>query len=102
AACSSGWYTSSPVSVAIAGSDSGSGVASITYTTDGSDPATSGTATTVSGASASLNITTLGQTTVKWIATDNVGNVSSVSSQLVKLDTTAPSAPSGFAFSGLS
>src|SRR5205085_1260990 len=39
-------------------------------------------------------------TTVKWLAEDNVGNMSSISSQLVKLDDTAPSAPTSFGFSG--
>ena len=48
---------------------------------------------------ASLNVTALGTTTVKWIAEDNVGNVSTVSSQDVKLDTTVPSAPTSFTFS---
>ncbi|HVP74705.1 MAG TPA: chitobiase/beta-hexosaminidase C-terminal domain-containing protein, partial [Gaiellaceae bacterium] len=105
AACSAGWYTTSPVSVAITGNDGGAGVERIVYTTDGSTPAIDGSdtvtnGTEVAGANASFNITTLGTTTVKWIAEDNVGNVSSVSSQTVKLDTTAPSAPS-LGFSGL-
>src|SRR5262249_1923563 len=50
-------------------------------------------------ASASLNVTALGTTMVKWIAEDNVGNVSAVSSQAVKLDTSAPNAPTSLAFS---
>ena len=87
--------------MAIAGSDAGAGVQRITYTTDGSDPTSSGTATTVAGANASFNITTLGTTTVKWIAEDNVGNISTVTTQTVKLDTSAPTAPT-LGFSGLS
>ena len=71
------------------------GVKQIKYTTDGTNPTSSGTATTVNAATAGFNITTLGTTTVKWIAEDNVGNVSAVSSQDVKLDSTAPSAPTG-------
>jgi len=103
AACLAGWYSASPVTVdiAVAGEGSGSGVKQITYTRDGSDPTSSGTATTVAGNAASLNVTALGTTTVKWVAEDNVGNVSTVSSQDVQLDTTAPSAPTGFAFSAL-
>ena len=92
AACIAGWYSASPVTVDIsAGGETGaSGVKQITYTTDGSDPTSSGTATTVAANSASFDITALGTTTVKWVAEDNVGNVSTVSSQDVKLDTTAP------------
>jgi hypothetical protein len=98
------WYTSSPVGIAISGSDGGSGVGRIVYTIDGTDPTIDGSdnvtnGTVVAGASASFNVTTLGTTTVKWIVEDNVGNISSVSSQVVELDTTAPSAPS-LAFSG--
>ena len=85
-ACIAGWYTSSPVAIAISGSDGGAGVERIVYTTDGSDPTINGSdtvtnGTEVAGNSASFNITTLGTTTVKWIAEDNVGNISSVSSQ---------------------
>ena len=38
AACSAGWYTSSPVAIALTGSDGGAGVQRIVYTTDGSEP----------------------------------------------------------------
>ena len=103
-ACSAGWYTSSPVAIAIAGSDGGAGVERIVYTTDGSAPAINGSdvvtnGTEVDAPSASFNIVSLGTNTVKWIVEDNVGNVSSISSQTVKLDTTAPTAPTGFTFS---
>ncbi len=93
----SGWYTSSPVSVAIAGGgESGaSGVRRIVYTTDGSTPAIDGTdtvtnGTEVTGANASFNVTAEGTTTVKWIVEDNVGNVSGVGTQSVQLDTVHP------------
>ena len=99
-ACSAGWYTSSPVAISIAaGGESGaSGVERIVYTTNGSAPAINGSdvvtnGTEVDSAAANFNIVALGTTTVKWIAEDNVGNVSSISSQTVKLDTTAPNAP---------
>ncbi|MGZ3442558.1 MAG: beta strand repeat-containing protein, partial [Polyangia bacterium] len=102
-ACSAGWYTSTPVAIAIsaAGETGGSGVQRIKYTTDGTNPTSSGTATTVNAATANFNVTTLGTTTIKWIGEDNVGNVSGVSTQDVKLDTTVPSAPS-LGFSSLS
>ena len=104
-ACSAGWYTSSPVAVAITGGDSsGAGVERIVYTTDGSTPTINGSdvvthGTEVDATSASFNITNLGTNTVSWIVEDNVGNVSSVSTQTVKLDTSAPTAPTGFTFS---
>ena len=88
AACA-GWYTTSPVSVTLAATDGGSGVAQIKYTTDGSDPATSGTAVVYSGA-----FDVAATTTVRHAAEDKVGNVESASSQLVQVDTTAPGAPS--------
>jgi hypothetical protein len=100
APCAASWYTTSPVHVAISASDSGAGVESVTYTTDGSNPASSATGTTVSASAVALDVATLGTTTVKWMATDEVGNVSSAGSQDVELDTTAPNAPS-LSFSGL-
>ena len=104
-ACSAGWYTSSPVAMSITGSDGGSGVERIVYTTDGSAPTINGSdavtnGTEVDAGSAGFNITALGTTAVKWIAEDNVGNITGISSQTVKLDTTAPTAPTGFSFSG--
>ena len=101
AACSAGWYTVAPVAIAIGATDSGADVKSISYTTDGTNPNTSPTATTVSSASATFNVTALGATTIKWVAEDNVGNVSTVSTQDVELDTTAPNTPT-LAFSGFS
>ena len=105
-ACSAGWYTSSPVAVAITGADSsGAGVERIVYTTDGSTPTINGSdvvthGTEVDATSASFNVTSDGTTTITWIAEDNVGNVSSPDTQIVKLDTSAPTAPTGFTFSG--
>ncbi len=100
-ACSAGWYTGSPVAVAITtGGESGaSGVERIVYTTDGSAPTINGSdvvtnGTEINATSASFNVTTLGTTTIKWLAEDNVGNISATGTQTVKLDTSAPSAPS--------
>ena len=101
-ACSAGWYLASPVGVTItaAGETGESGVKRIVYTTDGSDPAIDGsdtvtTGTEVSGASASLNVSAEGATTIKWIAEDNVGNITAVGSKTVQIDTIAPNTTIG-------
>jgi peptidoglycan/xylan/chitin deacetylase (PgdA/CDA1 family) len=80
--CSS-WYKA-PVSVSLAATDSGgSGVDKTLYTTDGSDPATSGTTYT--------GPFTIAQTsTVRFFSTDKAGNIEPTRSQLIRLDTTVP------------
>jgi len=84
AACSSGYYQPG-VLISLSATDAGSGVASIRYTTDGTDPSlTNGS--TYTGAFV-LNVTL----TVKYRAYDNVGNVEPVNSQLVQIDGTPPS-----------
>jgi peptidoglycan/xylan/chitin deacetylase (PgdA/CDA1 family) len=82
ATCSSGGYTA-PVSVSLSSVDSGTGVAVIRYTTDGSDP------TPVSPVySAPFSVGTT--TTVKYRAWDNAGNIEATKSQLISIDTVAP------------
>jgi peptidoglycan/xylan/chitin deacetylase (PgdA/CDA1 family) len=82
-ACSSGWYTAS-VSVSLSATDSGSGVAAIRYTTDGSDPDSSSPLYT--------NPFTVSTTaTVKYRAWDNAGNIEPTQTQLIQIDTTVPS-----------
>lgn len=89
AANGAGWNNTSPVAVALSASDGGgSGVASLKYTIDGSDPTSSGTAAVYTTA-----LSIAATTTVKYFAADVAGNASSVSTQLVKVDTSAPSAP---------
>jgi peptidoglycan/xylan/chitin deacetylase (PgdA/CDA1 family) len=85
AACSS-WYGGS-VSVSLSATDDpgGSGVGSIHYTTDGSTPSLSSTTYTAPFSVAST-------TTVKYRAWDNAGNAEATNSQLVQVDTTAPTA----------
>ncbi|MGB2952673.1 MAG: chitobiase/beta-hexosaminidase C-terminal domain-containing protein, partial [Gaiellaceae bacterium] len=90
--CPGGWVTSAPVSITLSATDADSGVANVKYTTDGTDPRSSGTATVYSGAFA-----VAASVTVKFAATDNVGNVEGVQSKTIQIDTTAPSAP-GFSF----
>jgi hypothetical protein len=90
AACSTGWYKTTPttpVSVQLTASDIGAGVARTVYTTDGTDPRTSGTAIVYADAGAF----TLAQTaTVKFFSTDQVGNAESLKSQLIRIDAAAP------------
>jgi hypothetical protein len=81
------WFTTSPVSVVLSASDGGSGVAEIRYTLDGSDPSP------VSPLY-SIPLSIAATTTVKFRGYDNVGNEEAVSSVLVQVDTSQPSAPS--------
>jgi hypothetical protein len=73
------------VSLSATDNPGGSGVASIRYTTDGSDPSlTNGPVYT---GTFSVGTTT----TVKYRAYDNAGNAEPVNSQLIQIDTVAPS-----------
>jgi peptidoglycan/xylan/chitin deacetylase (PgdA/CDA1 family) len=81
--CSTGWY-GGPVSVSLAATDTESGIAAIRYTTDGSDPTAASPAYT-----APFTVSTT--STVKYRAWDNTGNVEATNSQLIQIDTTAPS-----------
>ncbi|GAA0814019.1 hypothetical protein Sya03_58330 [Spirilliplanes yamanashiensis] len=97
AANGNGWHSSVPVQVTLAGTDgSGSGVAQIRYTTDGSDPVSSGTAQTYA---APFAVTS--STTVRFVATDVAGNSSATGTRAVTIDTTAPGTPV-LSFSALS
>src|SRR5207249_337580 len=80
--CSSSAY-SAPVTVALSASDAQSGVASIHYTTDGSDP-------TLSSPTYSAPFTVSSTATVKYRAWDNAGNVEPTKSQLIQIDAVAP------------
>lgn len=82
-ACASTAYTA-PVSVSLAATDA-SGILSIRYTTDGSDPAVSGTVY-------SAPFTVSSTTTVRALATDNAGNTTAASQtiQITASDTTPP------------
>jgi hypothetical protein len=81
-ACTSGWY-SPGVGIALSATDTQSGVAAIRYTLDGSTPTTS---SPLYVAPFTLSATT----TVKYRAWDNAGNVETTRSQLVQVDTFAP------------
>ncbi|MDX6448958.1 MAG: hypothetical protein QOD08_1421, partial [Gaiellaceae bacterium] len=88
AACSSGWYATSPVAVTLAAGDgAGSGVSAIRYTTDGTDP-------TAFSPTYSVPLSIGSTTQVRFRASDNVGNLESVHTLDVKVDGTPPNAPS--------
>jgi peptidoglycan/xylan/chitin deacetylase (PgdA/CDA1 family) len=81
--CSSGWYAGA-VSVTLSAVDSGgSGVATIRYTTNGSEPTASSSVFT-----GPFTVSTTA--TVRYRAWDTAGNVEATKSQLIQIDTTAP------------
>ena len=83
AACSTGWYRTTPVTVALSATDPDGDYSATYYTTDGSQPTTSSTRYT---APFSVSKTT----TVKFFSTDVAGHVEPVKSQQVKIDAAAP------------
>jgi hypothetical protein len=87
AANAAGWNNSSPVELTLTADDGddSSGADTITYTTDGTDPTTSGTALIYSSP---FDIASTAA--VKYFATDHAGNASAVQTQDVEIDTTAP------------
>lgn len=83
--CTSGWYNTAPVSVELSATDAGSGVDQTIYTTDGSDPRTSDTAITYT------EPFTISETTTATVfSTDLAGNSEQPHSQLIQIDTAAP------------
>jgi peptidoglycan/xylan/chitin deacetylase (PgdA/CDA1 family) len=80
--CSDSSY-GGPVSVTLSATDAASGVAAIRYTTDGSTPTTS--STTYTGPFA---VTTT--TSINYRAWDVAGNVEATKTQLIQVDTVAP------------
>jgi hypothetical protein len=82
----SGWFATAPMNVALSATDTGgSGVAQTVDTTDGTDPAVSGSATLYTGPFA-VTETTM----VRFYSTDVAGNVEQTRSQQVAIDTAAP------------
>ncbi len=87
----SGWVSGS-VTVTLSAVDTLSAPAVLYYSTDGSTPTV-----TYSGC---MSITAEGTTTLKYLAVDGVGNTSTVTTKLVRIDNTEPGtsddAPSGW------
>ncbi len=85
APCVSGWYASSPVSVALSAADNagGSGVTAVYYTLNGTTP--------TSASSTYTEPISLAQTTtVKYRAVDAAGNLEAVQTVQVRIDTITP------------
>ncbi|MEP6760345.1 MAG: Ig-like domain-containing protein, partial [Sporichthyaceae bacterium] len=83
----SGYNNSSPVIVNLTAS-AGLGIASITYTVDAGSPVTVTTST------AAVSVSGDGTHTITFSARDTAGNDSATGSDVVRIDTVAPSAPS--------
>jgi Concanavalin A-like lectin/glucanases superfamily len=81
---SAGGWSNPPVTVQLAASDNLAGVKQITYSATGAQPIAS---TTVGGASATLNITAPGTTTISFYAIDNADNVEVVKTQVIQITT---------------
>ena len=79
---SNGWYRASPVTVAFAAIDNGSGV-DTTYRRIGANPFVAGNA---------ISVTTDGTNVVQYYSTDRDGNVETTRSLTVRLDTRDPRA----------
>ncbi len=84
AANANGWHNSSPVTVNLSATDGGSGVKELRYWVNG------GSVVVFNGSATSIAVSTEGTTTVNLRAVDNAGNVSSLVTQVVKLDVTKP------------
>ncbi len=79
-----GWINSSPVTVTLSGSDSGSGVEQLRYWIN------NGPVVSVAGSSASTQISGEGTNTVGLRALDNAGNISALVTAAVNIDLTPP------------
>jgi glycosidase len=84
AANANGWHNSSPVTVNLSATDTGSGIKELRYWVN------DGSVVVVSGDAASVTVSTEGTTTIQLRAIDNAGNISSLVTQVVKLDLTQP------------
>jgi glycosidase len=79
-----GWNNTTPVTVALSGSDSGSGIKELrSWVNDGG-------VTVVTGSSATVTISAEGLSTVNVRAIDNAGNISALESRNIRIDVTPP------------
>jgi hypothetical protein len=79
-----GWHNSTPVTVNLSATDSGSGVKELRYWVGNGAPVVT------QGSTASFQLSTQGVYTVYLRAIDNAGNASALASLVVKIDTTSP------------
>jgi glycosidase len=79
-----GYHNTTPVTVNLSGSDSGSGIKELRYWVN------NGNVTVTTNSSAAVTITTPGTTVVNVRAVDKAGNISPLVSATVMIDTTAP------------
>ncbi len=79
-----GWINTLPVTLNLNGTDSGSGVEQLRYWIN------NGSVTAVSGSSASTLLTVQGSYNVGLRAIDNAGNISSLATATIGIDTTPP------------
>jgi hypothetical protein len=84
-AVSGAWSTTSPVVVAVTGSDAHSGIAQVRWRLG-----TTGAFTTVNGTTTNVNVSGDGIRTLQTQVVDAAGHTSTVTSHTVRLDTTAP------------
>ncbi|MDF2629119.1 MAG: hypothetical protein K0R39_2950 [Symbiobacteriaceae bacterium] len=82
-------WQNSRAAVQVTAVDNLSGIASITYAATGAQPME---AVTLASNTVTIQISTPGQTTITYYATDNAGNVSATGTMVVMLDRTAPTA----------
>ena len=96
AACNSGFYATSPVTVRL-NTTGGSGAVTTRYTTDGSDPTTSATRITYAGP-----FTVANTATVRYYSVDSLNAAETAKSQQIRIDTAAPAvtvtSPTGGSF----
>jgi peptidoglycan/xylan/chitin deacetylase (PgdA/CDA1 family) len=82
-ACSSGFYNGTVSATLTASDTGGSGPKNIRYTTDGTNPTAASPVYTAA-------IPVSSNTTIKWRAEDNAGNVESIHSQVIQIDKVKP------------
>jgi glycosidase/Ca2+-binding RTX toxin-like protein len=73
-----------PVTVSLSGDDAGSGVKELRYWVNG------GPTVVVAGAGASIDVSVEGETTIGLRAVDNAGNISSLASAVIRIDSVGP------------
>jgi hypothetical protein len=84
-----GWNNAN-VAVTLTATDNATGAAGVKQITYGASGAQPIGTTTVNGATAAINITTEGQTTIAFASTDKAGNTETQKTTTVKLDKTPP------------